>query len=69
MDPEGGEYFAFKYFPVELLDFVDQLVMEIHFQILAPEFWGNLDILRTLASKFVNVNYHINNNGCFRKFP
>ena len=47
--------------------------MEVHFDNLGPETWGNLDILKTLASKFVCVNYHMNNNGCFkspyRKLP
>lgn len=40
--------------------------MEVHFDIWAPESWGNMDILKALADKFVNVNYHMNNYGCFQ---
>lgn len=69
IDTEGSEYFAFKYFPTQYLDYIDQIVMEVHFDKLGPETWGNLDILKTLANKFVNVNYHMNNNGCFSVHP
>jgi hypothetical protein len=27
MDTEGGEYLAFRYFPSEFLDYIDQIVM------------------------------------------
>ena len=69
LDVEGGEFPALKYFPLEYLDYIDQLVMEIHFDKWAPESWGNLDILRSLSEKFYNVNYHMNNFGCFSKYP
>lgn len=67
MDTEGGEYLAFRYFPTEYLDYIDQIIMEVHFDEIDPEVWGNLDIFRTLADKFVNVNYHMNNYGCHYK--
>jgi len=37
IDCEGGEYAGLKYFPMELLDNVDQLVMELHFGTIYPE--------------------------------
>ena len=30
MDTEGGEYPAYKYFPLADLDYIDQIIMEIH---------------------------------------
>ncbi len=42
MDTEGAEFEAFKYFPVENLDYVDQILMEVHFMSSATEVWGNL---------------------------
>ena len=44
---------------------------ELHFDKIHPEEWGMLDIFETLASKFVSINYHMNNNGCLpgRKLP
>ncbi len=39
--------------------------MEIHFGEISPEIWGNLDIIRTLTDKFVNVNLHMNNFACY----
>ena len=66
IDCEGGEFPAFKYFPVELLDYVDQMVGELHFDNIYREEWGMLDIFRTLMTKFVSVNLHMNNWGCMR---
>ena len=31
MNIEGGEYATLKYFPTDYLDYVDQIVMEMHF--------------------------------------
>ena len=64
IDCEGGEFPGFKYFPTEYLDYIDQIVGELHFDFIYREEWGALDILRTLDSKFVNVNLHMNNYGC-----
>ncbi len=66
IDIEGGEYLALRYLPVEYLDNIVQIYMEAHFDFLGPEQWGYLDIFRTIADKFVNVNYNNNNNGCFK---
>lgn len=30
IDIEGGEFQAFKYFPVEDLEYIDQIIMELH---------------------------------------
>jgi hypothetical protein len=68
IDTEGGEYSAWKYFPMEDLDYVDQIVTELHFGGIGPnvwgiypEAWGHLDIFRSLTEKFVIVNYHCMN--------
>ena len=67
IDCEGGEFPGLKYFPVDKLDNVDQITGELHFGKIYPEEWGMLDIFRTLMTKFVNVNLHMNNWGCFKK--
>ena len=64
IDSEGGEYPGLKYFPTEYLDYIDQFILELHFVDLYPEEWGMLDIFRTLMTKFVSVNMHMNNNDC-----
>lgn len=66
IDCEGGEYPGFKALPLKYLDLIDQIVIELHFDSIYPEEWGMLDIFRTLSEKFVSVNYHNNNWGCFR---
>ena len=43
---------------------MDQIVGEFHFAEIHFEEWGNLDIIRSLTSKFVNVNYHMTNFAC-----
>lgn len=48
-----------------MLEKVDMLLIEFHFQSIHPEEWGLLDIARTLAGKFVSVNYHFSNWSCF----
>jgi hypothetical protein len=58
LDAEGGEYPGLKYFPMEDLDYIDQIMLEIHFGIISQETWGNLDIFRSLTEKFISVNYH-----------
>jgi hypothetical protein len=58
---------AFRYFPTEFLDYIDQIIMEVHFDFIYPDIWGNLDIFRSLADKFVNVNYHMNNYACYNE--
>ena len=68
MDIEGGEYDAFKYFPLEYLDYIDQIVIEVHFDMYGPEYWGNLDIFRSILDKFYNINFHFNNHGCYNLF-
>lgn len=65
IDIEGGEYEAFRYLPIDYLDYFDQIILEAHFGDIYPEFWGNLDMFRSLSDKFISVNYHINNFGCF----
>ena len=42
VDTEGGEIPAFKYFPLEYLDYIDVIIMELHFEYINPERWGNL---------------------------
>ena len=66
IDCEGGEFPGLKYFPIEHLDYIDQIVGELHFEKIYNEEWGMLDIFRSLMTKFVNVNYHMNNWGCMR---
>lgn len=58
MDCEGCEYEALKYLSTNELDTIDLLIIKFHFDFLHQEEWGDLDLLRTLASKFVNVNCH-----------
>ena len=71
IDCEGGEYPGFKYFPVEQLEFIDQITGELHFDVIYPEEWGMLDIFRTLREHFVPVDFHMNNYGCMpnRRLP
>lgn len=64
IDCEGGEWPAFKYFPLEQLDYLDQMVGELHFDSIYWEEWGMLDIFRSIMTKFVPVNLHMNNWGC-----
>jgi hypothetical protein len=64
LDTEGGEYPALKYFPTEDLDYIDQITIELHFDWIYPETWGHLDIFRSLAEKFIPVNYHASNWAC-----
>lgn len=64
IDCEGGEYPGLKYFPVDKLDYIDQISGELHFAHIYREEWGMLDIFRTLMKKFVNVNLHMNNYAC-----
>lgn len=52
---------------MELLDNIDQIAMEVHFDSIYPELWGNLDMFKSLLDKFISVNYHINNNACFER--
>ena len=66
MDCEGCEYAGLKYFPVEGLENIDQILMEVHFGKTFPEEWGMLDIYRTLMTYFVPVNLHMNNHGCIK---
>jgi hypothetical protein len=61
IDTEGGEHTAFRYFPTEFLDYVDQIIMEVHLDFIYQDVWGNLDFLRTISEKFINVNYHMTN--------
>ena len=42
IDIEGGENKAFKYFPIEQLKYVDQIIMEMHFRYIYEEHWGNM---------------------------
>jgi hypothetical protein len=37
-------------------------MIEIH---IISEEWGHLDIFRSLTDKFIPVNFHSNNNGCY----
>jgi hypothetical protein len=63
-DCEGCEFEGLKYFPIEKLDYIDQIAGEIHLDQIYKEEWGMLDIFRTLADKFVMVNYHMTNWEC-----
>ena len=44
IDCDGGEYPGLKYFPVDKLENIDQIVAELHFDEIYPEEWGMLDI-------------------------
>jgi len=70
-DTEGAEWDTLKHLPLEYLDYFDQIAFEIHVGDIYPEQWGQLDILRTLNTKFININCHMNNNACTvgRKLP
>ena len=67
MDCEGCEYYGLKYVPTSVLDNIDVIIAEIHLERTVRQRWGHLDIIKTLASKFVNVNYHIQYLGCFKE--
>ena len=64
IDCEGCEYPGFQSFPIADLDYIDMIVAEFHFDTISRETWGQLDIFRTIMTKFVNVNLHMNNFGC-----
>lgn len=36
IDIEGSEYLGLRYFPLEYLDYIDQIFMEAHFGVFAP---------------------------------
>lgn len=42
IDCEGCEWSAFKNLPLEDLEYIDQILIEIHFADISPERWGNL---------------------------
>ena len=64
IDCEGCEYEGLKYFPIEKLDYIDQIAGEFHLDQIYKEEWGMLDIFRTLSDKFVMVNLHMTNWEC-----
>jgi hypothetical protein len=48
MDIEGAEWPGFRTLPVTYLDYIDQIVMEVHLPgdgISHEAYWGNLDII------------------------
>ena len=49
------------------LDYIDQIIMELHFSDISPENWGQLDIFRGLMEKFIPVNFHQTNYACFKE--
>jgi hypothetical protein len=76
LDCEGCEWSAFKNFPLEDLEYIDQILIEMHFADVSPERWGNLEIIRSISKYFVNVNFHVPHWLClpepsknFRKIP
>jgi hypothetical protein len=62
IDIESGEFQAFKYFPTEDLQYIDQIIMELHLDF--KDEWGILDVLNTLYENFAVVSLHMNNNAC-----
>ena len=58
IDIQGGQNQAFQNFPEEQLQWIDQIIMEIHINKIYPEAWGTLDIYRTIAKHFAVVNFH-----------
>jgi hypothetical protein len=67
IDVEGAEWPGFRSFPVAALEWVDQLVLEIHLRSGTfghPSVWGNLDSIQSLQKEFVSVNLHMNNHAC-----
>ena len=57
MELDGVEYQALRYFPLEFLDYVDQLVVEWKFSDYPLAYWGNLDVIRRVHEKLVPVAY------------
>lgn len=49
IDIEGGEYPTLRYFPLEYLDYIDQIVSEWHHRFYPNKYWGNLDIYKSIA--------------------
>lgn len=67
IDVEGAEWPGLRSLPLEYLDNIDQILMEVHLNFGAIKYsnvWGNADILRSIGEKFVSVNLHMNNYGC-----
>jgi hypothetical protein len=67
LDIEGAEWPGFRTFPVEDLQFVDQITMEVHLRggnIDQLQVWGNIDTVRSLAKEFVSVSLHMTNFAC-----
>lgn len=62
IDIESGEFQAFKYFPTEDLQYIDQIIMELHLDF--KDDWGILDVLHTIYENFAVVSFHMNNNAC-----
>lgn len=67
IDVEGAEWPGLRSLPLEYLDYIDQILIEIHVNFGAIKYsnvWGNADILKSIGEKFVSVNLHMNNYGC-----
>ena len=67
IDIEGAEWPGFRTLPISYLDFIDQIIMEVHLPgpaIRHDGYWGNLDIVESLSKNFVSVNMHMNNHAC-----
>lgn len=68
MDIEGGEWSALRSIPLTYLDYIDQIVVEMHLFETFAYFEGNIKTLAGLAEHFYPVNLHMNNFNCWRKF-
>lgn len=67
MDIEGSEWSSFRSLPVSYLEYIDQIVIEIHLSETFSYYEGNIDIVNNLIEQFYPVNLHMNNFNCWKK--
>ena len=58
IDIEAGEYPTLRYFPIEDLDYIDQIVSEWHMWGYPNQYWGDLQVFKSIAEKFVPIVFH-----------
>ena len=70
IDIEGAEWSALHQISNKMLDQIDQLVIELHLGSIksTQANWQYLLAIKRLLTKFVPVNLHMNNFGCFALF-
>ena len=68
IDIEGAEWPGFRALPIAYLEYIDQIVLEIHNpgrNMRHQPYWGNLEIIKAMNEHFVSVWYHTNAGTCF----